>query len=224
MPGEQLLRVQRTPEKSILIPGTDAQTPLRKHDSAHTRPSRNITLASPAKPAGGPETQYGEKLSHKVVVTSPSFQISGDPLLLNIRQRSQSFTIHLATQFVGLPRTIPPKPVPTPSFPGAVTCPEPLVERVNLAGCQPKREGAGEPQAQAHWCIVPNLREKGGGGAAGSTPLPVCSGNPVLKPCVKARGDHTPPPLLIGQGQGQPLPDGPGNPRGPEILVGLAPS
>lgn len=49
--------------------------------------------------------------------------------------------------------------------------PETLVERVNLAGGQPNQEGAGQPQAQAHWCIVSNLREKGGGGgAAGSTP------------------------------------------------------
>ena len=79
---------------------------------------------------------------------------------------------------------------------GAATCPETLVERVNLVGCQPNREGAEEPQAQAHWCIVPNLKEKGGGAAGVCSrlhPLPVCSGNPVLR----QGGPHPPQPFRL---------------------------
>lgn len=70
-------------------------------------------------------------------------------------------------------------------------CPETLVERVNLAGGQPNREGAGQPQAQAHWCIVPNLRQKGGVGVQQAPPL-ACV---LRKPSAKARGGpHTPTP------------------------------
>lgn len=69
-------------------------------------------------------------------------------------------------------------------------CPETLVERVNLAGGQPKREGAGQPQAQAHWCIVPNLREKGGEVGVQQAPPLACV---LRKPCAKARGGPHPP-------------------------------
>lgn len=73
------------PQKSIPNPGANAQTPFIKHKSAHTRPSKNITLVSFL--LNQPEIQELSKMkntSHKVVFTSSSFQSSGDSLLLNI--------------------------------------------------------------------------------------------------------------------------------------------
>lgn len=93
--------------------------------------------------------------------------------------------------------------------------------QLNLAKCQTKWAGIENlSTCSLVHCSPEELGVRWGGGLClyveGSTSQECALGNPGL-------GGPHPPPLLIGQSQGQPLQDGTGNPKGPGNLVGPAP-